>query len=183
MRLLVLCVLGLAGAGAPLRAQQDPALGRWQEELALELPLLGQRNWIVIADAAYPWQTTPGTMTVVTNAEPIDVVRGVLARLAKAPHVKPLIYTDAELADVPEEDARGVSAYRAALAETLGAGTEVRSRPHAQILADLQEAGKSFHVLVLKTKLTIPYSSVFIQLDSAYWNADAEKRLRDAMAP
>jgi hypothetical protein len=37
-------------------------------------------------------------------------------------------------------------------------------------------------VLVLKTRLTIPYTSVFIRLECGYWSADAEKRLRAAMA-
>jgi len=36
-------------------------------------------------------------------------------------------------------------------------------------------------VLVLKTTMTIPYSSVFIRLDCKYWSADAEKRLRARM--
>ena len=29
--------------------------GDWKNKLRRELPLLGHRNWIVIADAAYPW--------------------------------------------------------------------------------------------------------------------------------
>jgi hypothetical protein len=32
------------------------------------------------------------------------------------------------------------------------------------------------------TSLTIPYTSVFIRLECAYWKPDAEKRLREAMA-
>ncbi len=42
--------------------------------------------------------------------------------------------------------------------------------------------GKTFHILVLKTRMTIPYTSVFIRLECGYWSADAEKRLRAAMA-
>jgi hypothetical protein len=33
-----------------------------------------------------------------------------------------------------------------------------------------------------KTNLTLPYTSVFLQIDCGYWSADAERRLRDAMA-
>ena len=43
------------------------------------------------------------------------------------------------------------------------------------------EAGKTFKVLLIKTTLTKPYTSVFFQLECGYWNAEAEKSLRDAM--
>jgi len=36
-------------------------------------------------------------------------------------------------------------------------------------------------VLVLKTRMAIPYTSVFLQLDCQYWSADSEARLREAM--
>jgi hypothetical protein len=35
---------------------------------------------------------------------------------------------------------------------------------------------------VLKTNMTVPYTSVFIRLDCRYWSADAEQRLRARMA-
>ena len=50
-----------------------------------------------------------------------------------------------------------------------------------QIIAKLDEAGKTFKVLLIKTPLTKPYTSVFFQLECGYWNADSEKQLRDAM--
>jgi hypothetical protein len=36
-------------------------------------------------------------------------------------------------------------------------------------------------VLILKTSATIPYTSVFLQLNCRYWSDDAEARLRAAM--
>ena len=50
-----------------------------------------------------------------------------------------------------------------------------------QIIAKLDEAGKTFKILIIKTPLTIPYTSVFFQLGCGYWNPIAEKALRDAM--
>jgi hypothetical protein len=32
--------------------------------------------------------------------------------------------------------------------------------------------------LIIKTELTIPYTSVFFELECGYWNAEAEERLR-----
>ena len=153
----------------------------WREKIDAQVPLLGHRNWIVIADSAYPWQTAPGIETVATNANQVEVIRAVLRVLHHAEHVRPTIYTDAELPHVPEADAKGITLYREELAKVLE-GRAVQSLPHEQIIAKLDEAGKTFHVLLLKTTLTIPYTSVFLQLDCGYWNADAEKRLRDALS-
>jgi hypothetical protein len=33
---------------------------------------------------------------------------------------------------------------------------------------------KLFNVLIIKTDLAIPYTSVFFQLECGYWNAEAE---------
>jgi len=143
--------------------------------------LLGHRNWIAIVDSAYPLQTSAGIETVNTGADQLQVVKAVLDQLAKAKHVRPVIFTDAELKVVPESDAVGVIAYREALTNLVGK-TEAQSLPHEEIISKLDEAGKTFHILVLKTSLTIPYTSVFIRLECAYWKPDAEKRLREAMA-
>ena len=88
---------------------------------------------------------------------------------------------DRELEYVPENDAPGISAYRDKLAKLL-TGSDISKLPHEQIIAKLDEAGKTFHVLLLKTKMTLPYTSVFLQLECGYWNAASEKRLR-ALVP
>ena len=152
----------------------------WKEKLQKELPLLGHRNWIVVADAAYPLQTAPGIETIYLNADQLDVVKGVIAELAKTKHVKPTIYTDAEMKFVAENSAPGISAYRDALEKIL-ANQPVQVLPHEQIIGKLDEAGKTFKVLLIKTPLTKPYTSVFFQLECGYWNAESEKQLRDAM--
>jgi len=38
----------------------------WRATLDDRLPLLGHRNWIVVADSAYPWQASAGIETIVT---------------------------------------------------------------------------------------------------------------------
>ena len=173
----VFMMSGLAG-----NAQQT----EWQTKLAQILPLMGHRNWIVVVDSAYPLQTSAGIETIETNDDQLQVVKTVLDQIAKAKHVRPVIFTDAELKLVPESDAKGVTAYRAALSNLLGNSvpekTDAQSLPHEEIISKLDDAGKTFHILILKTTLTIPYTSVFIRLDCGYWSVDAEKRLREAMA-
>jgi hypothetical protein len=170
-------LLALALAFAP----HVQAASEWQEILTQSLPLLGHRNWIVVADSAYPWQVSPGVQTINTGASQLEVTQAVLKALAATRHVKPSVYLDNELAFVPETTAPGISAYRADLAKLLEGATVTRL-PHEQIIGKLDDAGKTFHVLLLKTNLTIPYTSVFFQLECGYWNAASEKLLRDSIA-
>jgi hypothetical protein len=133
-----------------------------------------------VADSAYPLQTAPGIETIYVAADQLEVVKGVLAELAKTKHVKPTIYTDAEMKFVAETNARGITAYRDGLAKAL-TNQPVQVLPHEQIIGKLDEAGKTFKVLLIKTPLTKPYTSVFFQLECGYWNAESEKQLREAM--
>ena len=156
------------------------AADSWQAELHRQLPLLGHRNWIVVVDSAYPMQTAPGIETICANADELNVVKGVLAELARAKNVKPQIYLDAELKYVAETNAPGISAYRDAL-EAILAGKPTQRLLHDQIISKLNEAGQTFKILIIKTPQAKPYTSVFFQLECGYWNATAEKQLRDAM--
>ncbi len=144
------------------------------------MPLLGHRNWVLVVDSAYPLQTSAGIETVETNADQLTVVRAALETINSSRHVRPLITMDAELPFVPDQDAPGASAYRTDIAQVLK-GYEIQSETHESILRGIDATAKIFHVLVLKTNMTIPYTSVFIRLDCKYWSADAEKRLRAKM--
>jgi TorA maturation chaperone TorD len=57
----------------------------------------------------------------------------------------------------------------------------VDSALHQKLIDQVDELSKNFHVLILKTNMTIPYTSVFLQLDCKYWGADSEQRLRNQM--
>jgi L-fucose mutarotase/ribose pyranase (RbsD/FucU family) len=180
----VLLALGLllnAGVQPAARpASSTAAAPSWQKTVAERIPLYGHRNWIVIADSAYPAQSGAGIETVVSNADHLEVVQAVLTALSHTKHVRPIVYTDAELKYVSENDAPGINAYRERLSRLLG-NRPVSVLPHEQIISRLDEAGKLFRVLIIKTNLTVPYTSVFLQLDCGYWSADAERRLREAM--
>ena len=164
-----------------MKAADANAPQNWQQIVAERLPLYGHRNWIVIADSAYPAQSRAGIETVVSGAEQMDVLKQVLSALAASRHVRPIVYTDRELNFVPEQDAPGVGNYRQQLSALLK-GKSVQSMPHEEIISKLDQAGQTFRVLIIKTNLTIPYTSVFLQLDCAYWSAEAEQKLRAAMA-
>ena len=158
-----------------------PAATDWKARLREVLPLFGHRNWIVVADSAYPAQSRPGIETLASGADQLHVVRRVLEAIDSAAHVRANVYADEELAFVPEEDAPGVEDYRRDLKVALD-GAHVQYIPHEQIIHKLDQSAQVFRVLIIKTELTIPYTSVFFELDCGYWSADAEQRLREAIA-
>lgn len=164
-----------------LHAAPPSAPSGWKARVDKSMPLLGHRNWILIVDSAYPLQASPGVETIETDAGQIEVVQYVLGAIGNSIHVRPVISMDAELPFVPDVDVPGAAAYRARIAEVLK-GFAVESLPHEKIIANIDEAGRQFHVLVLKSKMAIPYTSVFIRLDCKYWSADAEERMRARMA-
>ncbi len=174
-------------AASPFCLRQQPSLRAlqhspsWKAKVAASMPLLGHRNWILIVDSAYPLQSSPGVETIETNAGQIEVVQDVLKMINSSIHVRPDIYMDAELPFVPDQDAPGASGYRKQIAALLSS-YPIESELHDKIIAEIGSTGSQFHVLVLKTNMTIPYSSVFIRLDCKYWSADAEKRLRVRMS-
>ena len=153
----------------------------WRATLDERLPLFGHRNWIVVADSAYPWQASAGIETIDTGSDHVAVVRGVLEAVAGSRHVRPVVHLDAELPFVAEAYAPGITSCREALAAALS-GIETFSLPHEEVIALLDEAGRAFRILLLKTTLALPYTSVFVRLDCGYWSAEAEASLRAAIA-
>ena len=163
-------------ANAPRMTKPD-----WERQLELLLPLFGHRNWIVVADSAYPAQSRPGIETVVSGAGQIEVARKVLDAIAASKHVRANIYLDQELEFVAEQAAPGVSGYRTQLADLLKTANAT-TMPHEQIISRLDQTAQVFRVLIVKTELTIPYTSIFFELDCGYWSAEARQRVRQAMA-
>ena len=175
-KILLLAGVLCLGLLAPGRC----ASGGWQAAVAADMPRLGHRNWIAIVDSAYPLQSRNGIQTVVADASQATVLKAVLADINASRHVRPIIYTDSELRYVDDKDAPGVSAYRASLARILGK-QPVSSMLHEQIIHKLDQEGQTFSVLIIKTNMTIPYTSVFLQLNCKYWSAADESRLRAKM--
>jgi hypothetical protein len=176
LRLLMLAAIASFARQSPAQVAHTD----WQTELKQQLPLLGHRNWILIVDSAYPLQISPGIETIETNSTQLAVVSDVLKALDHTTHITPIAYLDAELPYVPAQNFAGIDAYREGLKKNLH-GIPTQSLPHEQILHLISEAGKTYKVLVLKTNMTMPYTSVFLQLDCKYWGQEGEQKLRQAM--
>ncbi|MGA2534566.1 MAG: hypothetical protein ABSF53_01020 [Terracidiphilus sp.] len=176
-----LTALGLFFVATLLHAADSAASAGWKQKVIQAMPLLGHRNWILVVDSAYPLQASPGIETIETGSSQLEVVHYVLGAIDRSIHVRPVISMDAELPFIAEDDAPGVSKYRSEIHDLLH-NYPVESVLHDRVIANIEEASKHFNILVLKTDMAIPYTSVFIRLDCKYWSADAELRLRGKMA-
>lgn len=148
----------------------------WEQQLSEQIKLFGHRNWIVVADAAYPLQSNPGIKTILSDENQLKTLQIVNDIISMQSHVKPNIFLDKEIDFVAESDANGIQEYREALDQLFGTNSE--KRMHEEIISELDKASGLFNVLIIKTDFNIPYTSVFFQLDCKYWNADAEQKLR-----
>jgi hypothetical protein len=176
MKLPILILLTVASAFSQQKS--------WRQIVAERLPYLGEGNWIVVADSAFPLSSAPGFEMVLSDESHLNTVRHLLNVLEKDVHVRPVIYTDLELKHVPEQDAPGIDAYRqlfSGLIEKLVPQPPVNPTPHAGTMRTLEGAARSFNILIIKTASILPYTSVFIELKPGYWQDDAEQRLRQSV--
>ena len=152
----------------------------WQDEFQQKLPLLGHRNWVLVVDKAFPLQSANG-MTVINTGEQLpEVLKYVMGSISTSTHVKPIVFTDLEFAQISEDLSPGVDSLKKSIDASLKNYPQ-NTLLHNDVFGKLDSASSLFEVLVLKTESTIPYSSVFIQLDCAYWSAEKEQKLRGKM--
>lgn len=152
----------------------------WKQQFDEKLPLLGHRNWILVVDKAFPEQNAPGMEYIYANEDLLPVLKLVLGQVNQSTHVKPIIYRDKELDFIKEEQAKGVTQF-VRDAKTMFGTQNVQTILHDEVFKKLDAESKLFKVLVIKTNETIPYTSVFLQLDCGYWNGDKELQLRTNM--
>lgn len=165
-------------AALPL-ASCAPKAASWSDEFKSMLPLLGHRNWIVIADMAYPLQSGDGIVTLYADEPYQEVLKKVKSAIDEAPHVYPHIWRDRELGFIDESLMPGIDALKAETASILG--PEAQSAAHEDIIRRLDESGSLYKVVIIKTPLTVPYTTVFFELDCDYWDADKAAVLAEKM--
>ena len=153
----------------------------WKEILQEDLNLLGHRNWILVVDKAFPEQSSPGMKYLYVEQDLLPILEYVLDALDKSSHVKPIIYQDKELSFITEEQVAGIESFRTEARKVLE-GRKVNTLLHDEVFGMLDESSSLFRVLVIKTSATLPYTSVFLQLDCSYWGAEDEKLLRENMS-
>jgi hypothetical protein len=128
---------------------------------------------------AYPLQTQQGIKTVYTNEAYMDILDFVYKEIEKAPHIKAAIYQDKELLSLNEKNAVGIDALRGQMKTLLGDNRTFV--PHEELIDRLDEVSRKFNVVILKSALTVPYTSTFFELDCNYWDSKREAELRTLM--
>jgi D-ribose pyranose/furanose isomerase RbsD len=157
-----------------------PNSQNWKDILAEDLHLLGHRNWILVVDKAFPEQSSEGMKYLYVEQDLLPTLEHVLSALDKSTHVKPIIYQDKELSYITEEQVAGIKNFRTEVAGILE-GRELNTLLHDEVFSLLDESSSLFRVLVIKTNCTLPYTSVFLQLDCSYWGPEEEEALRKKM--
>jgi hypothetical protein len=182
LQLLSTTLLFLFLAGTlPGPATPKPAISDWQTTLQQRLPFYGHRNWIVVSDAAFPAYSQSGIETMVVNQDLPSVLEYVAKAIASSKHVRATAFLDRELAFVEETDYPGVTHLREEINRAFGKNG-LSSVPHAEAISKIDEAGKTFRVLFIKTNTTIPYTSVFMRLDCGYMTDEIDAKIKNAMA-
>jgi D-ribose pyranose/furanose isomerase RbsD len=150
----------------------------WRAAVDNQASQLGYRNWIVIAEASFPAHSRSGVRQVAAPVEVPEAVDYVLQALERTENVRPHVYLTRELRSVENDFAPGIDALRKKLRESLH-GHEATELEQQSLLTLLEDANRSFDVLVIRTQTALPYSSVFLELKPGYWDADSETRLRE----
>ena len=76
---------------------------------------------------------------------------------------------------ITEEMVPGIGELRSGIRSICG--PEAKSVMHEELISRLDEAGKLFSVLIIKTPQTIPYTTTFFELDCAYWDSARQAAL------
>jgi hypothetical protein len=171
-------IMILHSCNPPVANNQQNDVSGWKETFTDQLQLLGHRNWILVVDKAFPAQTAAGIEVINSGEYLLPALDFVLEEIEKATHVKPVIYTDHELSFIAPEQVPAIEEYRTGLNDLLS-GYEIQTILHDTVFVKIDQASRLFKVLVIKSEETIPYSSVFIELDCRYWSPEQEKVLRE----
>lgn len=171
----ILALMACVGCGA-MQGSRD-----WKGSVNQQVNQLGYRNWIVISEASFPAHSRPGTRQVISDAEVPEVVDYVLNALEQTQHVRPQIYLTREMRSVENDFAPGIDTMRERIRESLH-GHEPTELDQQSLITLLESANQSYDVLVIRTPTALPYTSVFLELQPGYWDAESEDRLRQRIA-
>lgn len=158
----------------PYTPQQLPHL------LQSHFLLAGHRNWIVIADGAYPHHANPAIETILSTGTVVDVLDHLLPVLDAQKHIQPHVFFDKEMSYLEDSLLEESEDFRSDLLHLLEKYPQ-ESVLHEELLRRIDATASAYNILVIKTATYIPYTTVFIELRCGYWNPGSEKKLRSRM--
>ena len=173
-RAILALIIAAASAGCgPMGGARD-----WKGSVDNHVNQLGYRNWIVVSEASFPAHSRVGVRQVNADAEVPEVVDYVLNALERTQKVRPNVYLTREMRAVENDFAPGIDQMRQRIADSLH-GHEATELDQQSLITLLDAANQSYDVLVIRTPTALPYTSVFLELQPGYWDAESEDRLRE----
>lgn len=155
---------------------QDPSEA-WKDRVSQQVNMLGDRNWIVVAEASFPAFNRPGFTQVLAGEEVPEVIEQVLTTLEQTENVRPNVFVARELRSVDNNFAPGIDQMRDRIEVSLHSldTTELEQR---SLITLVDSANTRYNVLVIRTSTALPYTSIFFELQPGYWDAESEDHLR-----
>ena len=170
--------LAIAGCGSSPPDEPPPP---WGAMVSREVVALGSRNWVIVAESSFPVISRRGTRTVMVDGEIPEVVEYIVNLLEQSENVRPRFSVARELPFLVNDVSPGIDQYRERLNTALH-GHPVNQMDNRALTLLAQSDADKYAVLVFKTKTALPYSNVFIELDSGFWDREAEAKLRSDMS-
>lgn len=150
---------------------------RWNKSLGHEISELGAYNWIIIADAAYPAPGRPEAHMILSPNEIPETLENTLQVIENSAHLRPRIYLTRESFQIDDSTAPGISFHKMEITQALH-GHPNQKLSERSLESMLRHSINGNRILIIKTPTTLPYASIYIELESGYWDGDSETTLR-----
>jgi len=135
---------------ADMPVQAIPLIPTWLDNVDQEVHKLGSFNWVIVADPSFPALSRSGG---------------------------PRIHLTREASAVVEDETPGINQFRAERDFVLNKRETITLTNNALNLL-ITDARKNYRILVIKTTTNLPYTSIFMELESGYWDGESETALR-----
>ncbi|GAA5493925.1 hypothetical protein Rhal01_00077 [Rubritalea halochordaticola] len=175
---ILLCLSSVLFASCLNSSSKPPAL--WVKALDSEINSLGALNWIIVTDSSFPALGNSVSHTIISPTDLPSTLHEVIQSMESSGHVKPRIYVTRESQELQEDYAPGITRHREKLHEALH-GYEAYALPESTMRSIVLESGKKYRILVIKSQTSLPYTSVYVELESGYWDSESETALRKHM--
>ena len=157
-----------------------PFIPSWLSNVDQEVHKLGSFNWVIVADPSFPALSRSGIVTVTTPVSTPEALHGVLQSIDSHSHVRPRIHLTREASALVEDETPGINQFIAARDHVIDSRETITLTNNALNLL-ITDARKNYRILVIKTTTNLPYTSIFMELESGYWDGESETALRKRM--
>ena len=152
----------------------------WIKLVNTEILELSKFSWIIVTDPAFASLNQRSITTVTVDSSSPEVLEEVFSILENNGQVDSKIYFSKESRFLKESDIPGIREFKIKRENAIE-GRKTRALDHLALEILLMDAQKKYRVLIIETNTLIPYSSIFLELESAYWDGESETALRKRM--